>query len=323
MESRPQRLREVLSTLGRVCTIAARAFGVLGPARTAIWTSPCRALEIAHRRAAARDFDVSVDPFHDAARGVPPPRFYDKRHAAGCAERRDSWIITAGERILPRGLIRRVNAETFVEDALRAFRGAQFAARLSAVIEPGTRALCAGMDVRALSQERVFAEMEQGAAEGEQAVRLLPRSCRSMDHLKEFFPERRSHASRVPQNPKFHPEGDVFEHTMLTLDCAAALRERAEWPLGLMLSALVHDHRQVRGDAGAGRRQDYCLWPRKCWGLKWSERQLRRLTNHEKLIRYALNMTELHMRPNMLCGSNSKKKKTRAAVRPEPVARTT
>ena len=102
----------------------------------------------------------------------------------------------------------------------------------------------------------------------------------------------------------------MFEHTMLTLDCAAALRERAEWPLGLMLSALVHDigkcvATQVQAD---GRITAY---GHEKLGLEMVERQLRRLTNHEKLIRYVLNMTELHMRPNMLCGSNSKKKKTR------------
>ena len=33
-----------------------------------------------------------------------------------------------------------------------------------------------------------------------------------MDHLKEFFPEVEAMIA-VPQNPKFHPEGDVFEHT--------------------------------------------------------------------------------------------------------------
>ena len=48
----------------------------------------------------------------------------------------------------------------------------------------------------------------------------------------------------------------------------------------------------------------------RCWG--WIvEGQLRRITNHEKLIAYVKNQTELHMRPNMLAGANSKKKKTR------------
>ena len=300
----PQRLREVLSTLGEVYDRGA-SFGVLGLRHSDI--------DIAMPRTESRtglkhrDFDVSVDPFLEPREAC---RRRDFTINAMLQDVLSGEILDyyGGREDLAAGLIRRVNAETFVEDALRAFRGAQFAARLSAVIEPETRALCAGMDVRALSQERVFAEMEKALLKAKKPS-VFFRELRNMDHLKEFFPEVEAMIA-VPQNPKFHPEGDVFEHTMLTLDCAAALRERAEWPLGLMLSALVHDigkcvATQVQAD---GRITAY---GHEKLGLEMVERQLRRLTNHEKLIRYVLNMTELHMRPNMLCGSNSKKKKTR------------
>lgn len=130
-----------------------------------------------------------------------------------------------------------------------------------------------------------------------------------MEHLHEFFPELEQ-TMGVPQNPKFHPEGDVFEHTMLVLDEAAKLRERAQWPLGFMLSALMHDigkcvATQIQPD---GRITAY---GHEVLGLEMVERQLRRLTNHEKLIKYVLNQTELHMRPNVLFFVHSKKKKTR------------
>ena len=46
-------------------------------------------------------------------------------------------------------------------------------------------------------------------------------------------------------------------------------------------------------------------------GLPLCERQLRRLTSHARLIDYVKNMMWLHMRPNMLAGARSKKKKTR------------
>ena len=45
----------------------------------------------------------------------------------------------------------------------------------------------------------------------------------------------------VAQNPVYHPEGDVFEHTMLVVDCAAELRHKAKNPPGFMLAALTHD----------------------------------------------------------------------------------
>ena len=74
-------------------------------------------------------------------------------------------------------------------------------------------------------------------------------SPQSTVNLKEFFPEIEALIG-VEQNPRFHPEGDVFEHTMLTLDAAAALRSRAEWPLGFMLSALCHDIGTALGCGG-------------------------------------------------------------------------
>ena len=45
----------------------------------------------------------------------------------------------------------------------------------------------------------------------------------------------------VKQPKKYHPEGDVWNHTMQVLDSAALLRSKAENPLGFMLTAVVHD----------------------------------------------------------------------------------
>ena len=115
----------------------------------------------------------------------------------------------------------------------------------------------------------------------------------------------------MEQNPKFHPEGDVFEHTMLVVDCAAELRARAEQPLGFMLSALLHDLGKCVATAVQedGRITAY---GHEVQGLPLVERQMRRLTNHQKLTAYVLNQSELHMRPNMMAANRSHKKKTRA-----------
>lgn len=45
----------------------------------------------------------------------------------------------------------------------------------------------------------------------------------------------------VKQPKKYHPEGDVWNHTMQVLDSAALLRSKAENPIGFMLTAVVHD----------------------------------------------------------------------------------
>ena len=300
----PQKLREVLAGLGEVYDRGA-SFGVLGLRHSDIDVAMPRT----ESRTGARhtDFDVCVNPFLD-------PRE---------ASRRRDFTINAmmqdvlsggildfygGRQDLQNGVIRCVHPETFVEDALRVFRAAQFAARLDARIEADTLALCRSMDVTALSVERIFGEAEKALVKAEKPS-VFFRELREMDHLKEFFPELESTVG-VEQNPKFHPEGDVFEHTMLTLDAAAGLRKRAEWPLGFMLSALMHDLGKV---VATEVQEDgrITAYGHEVLGLDMVERQLRRITSHEKLIAYVKNQTELHMRPNMLAGANSRKKKTR------------
>ena len=127
--------------------------------------------------------------------------------------------------------------------------------------------------------------------------------------LSEALPELAACVG-VPQNPVYHPEGDVFEHTMLVVDCAAALREQALNPLGFMLAALVHD----LGKAVATRMQPggkITAYGHEVAGLPLCRRMLERLTDDEALIAYAQNMMWLHMRPNVLAKCRSKKKKTR------------
>ena len=300
----PVKLRQLLSTLGEVYDRGA-SFGVLGLRHSDI--------DIAMPRTESRtgakhtDFDVCVNPFLD------PKEAARRRDFTINAMMQD--VLTGeildfygGRQDLKDGIIRCVHPATFVEDALRAFRAAQFAARLKARIDDGTRELCRGMDVSALSVERIFAEMEKALVKAEKPS-VYFRELRAMDHLKEFFPELEETIG-VEQNPKFHPEGDVFEHTMLTLDAAAGLRGRAEWPLGFMISALVHDLGKV---VATEVQEDgrITAYGHEVLGLDMVERQLRRITGHEKLISYVKNQTELHMRPNMLAGANSKKKKTR------------
>ena len=101
-----------------------------------------------------------------------------------------------------------------------------------------------------------------------------------------------------------------FEHTMLVPDSAAELRGRAQWPLGFMLAALLHD----LGKTVATRVQPdgkITSYGHEVQGLALCESQLCRLTNQTRLIEYAKNMMWLHMRPNVLAGARSHKKKTR------------
>lgn len=301
----PQALRALLSELGEVVEKGA-SFGVYGLKHSNLDVAmPRRERRVGDRHT---DFDVSVDPnlSFEAASMRRDFTINAMLRDPLTGEMIDLW---GGQDDLKAGIVRHVNDATFPEDALRVFRAAQFAARLEATIAPETVRLCASMDVTRLSVERVFDELCKALLKARRPS-IFYRALRDMDHLKEYFPEVEACVG-VAQNPAYHPEGDVFEHTMLVLDCAAELREQAQWPLGFMVAALTHDlgkpiATQVQPDG------KITAYGHEVAGLPVCERQLRRLTNQTKLIEYAKNMTWLHMRPNVLAQCRSKKKKTRA-----------
>ena len=116
----------------------------------------------------------------------------------------------------------------------------------------------------------------------------------------------------VIQSPIHHPEGDVFNHTMLVIDEAAKLKNKAKNPLGFMYSALCHDFGKVLTTTTKedGRIISY---NHERAGLKLVKKFLNRTTKKEdnNLREYVLNMTEFHMQPNQLANQNSKLKSTR------------
>ena len=300
----PPALRALLGELGRVVEKGA-SFGVYGLEHSALDIAmPRRERRVGDRHT---DFDVSVDPFlsFEAASMRRDFTINALMRDPLTGELVDCW---GGAADLAAGIVRHVNDATFVEDALRVFRAAQFAARLEAEVAPETLALCRTMDVTALSVERVFEELSKALMKAERPSRFF-RVLREMDHLKEYFPELESCAG-VPQNPVYHPEGDVFEHTMLVVDAAAALRDDALQPLGFMLAALFHDLGKA---AATVLRPDgrITAYGHEVKGLPLCDAAMRRVTNQQKLIEYVKNMMWLHMRPNMLAGARSKKKKTR------------
>ena len=300
----PRALKDVLSTLGRVMEMGA-SFGVYGIQHSGIDIAMPRrerCVGIKHT-----DFEVSVDPdmsFADASM---------RRDLTVNAMMRDVLTgelidLWGGQRDLEARVIRHVSDQTFPEDALRVFRAAQFAARFEGTVAPETMALCKRMDVGEISHERVFDELKKALMKAEKPS-IFFRVLREMDHLKEFFPELEG-CIGIRQNPDHHPEGDVFEHTMLVLDCAAGLRDQAKQPLAFMLAALLHD---LGKDVATQVQPDgkITAYGHERAGLELCERQLRRLTGQVRLIEYVKNMMWLHMRPNVLAQAKSRKKKTR------------
>ena len=126
----------------------------------------------------------------------------------------------------------------------------------------------------------------------------------SMDsaRLDSFFPELKA-LKNVEQDPIHHPEGNVWNHTMQVLDTAASLRAQAEYPLGLMLSALCHDFGKLTATTVENGRIRSIGHEQQ--GLPLTKTILRRFTDDPRLTSHVLSMVELHMRPNLLSTQSS------------------
>jgi tRNA nucleotidyltransferase (CCA-adding enzyme) len=144
-----------------------------------------------------------------------------------------------GQTDLASGTLRAVDPAHFGDDPLRGLRSVQLAARLEMALDPALRDLCVASDLGDVPAERIFAEWKR-------ILLRAPRPSRALLLLRElqllrFFPELEALVG-VPQDPEWHPEGDVWIHTGRVVDQAAGLRRGHEKSdLLLMFGALCHD----------------------------------------------------------------------------------
>ena len=218
-----ERLESVLAGFGNVHAVG-RAFGVFRVGGIDVDFSLPR--RDSKRGPGHRGFDVTPDPSLDFAQA---------------ARRRDLTVNSigidpltgevldphGGRRDLERRVLRATDPERFPEDPLRGLRVAQLAARLEMAPDEELVALCRALDLGELSGERVFDELEKlllRAAKPSIGFRFLEDS----GQLR-FFPELDA-LRGVPQDPEWHPEGDVWVHTLMVLDAAASLRSGGTAP---------------------------------------------------------------------------------------------
>ena len=204
------------------------------------------------------------------------------------------------------GIIRHVDDATFIRDPLRVLRGAQFSARFGFDIAPATEALCRELPLDAVARERVFDEVRKALLKGRRPSRFFE-ALRRIAQLSVWFPELQA-CIGVEQDPVYHPEGDVWTHTMQVIDRAAAYRDRVSDPAAFMLLALTHDLGKVITTAWVNGRIH--AYEHETKGLPLIERFLRRLTDDQGIIRYVLGMAPLHMRPNMAAFTGASVKAT-------------
>jgi tRNA nucleotidyltransferase (CCA-adding enzyme) len=173
---------------------------------------------------------------------------------AEAARRRDftvnamSWDPLTGEyldpfdgrRDLDRRVLRIVDPATFADDSLRVLRAVQLAARFGFVLDDRTRAICREMPLDDLPAERVWGEVEK--------LLFAPRPsigfalAMDLGVVERLFPELHALAG-CQQEPEWHPEGDVWVHTLQVIDQARTRLDGLPRPqqIAVMLGAVCHD----------------------------------------------------------------------------------
>ncbi len=137
--------------------------------------------------------------------------------------------------------LRVVDPNTFGDERLRVLRALQFTARFGLTVDVDTRTLLRSIPLDDLPAERVWGEVEKLLL---QAARPSVGLALALDLgvVDRLWPELRPLVG-CPQEPEWHPEGDVWVHTLLVVD-QARLRIRdldRGRAAAVMLGALCHD----------------------------------------------------------------------------------
>ncbi len=298
----PEKLKEILSKFGTPIQYGS-SFGIFSLKEVHIDIAlPRKEKKVGNKHT---DFVVDIDAF------VGTKKAAMRRDFTVNALMRD--VLTddivdhfGGLDDLKNKVLRHVNDDSFGEDALRVLRAAQFASRFGFEIHPDTKRLCGEMDITSLSRERIFEEMKKALIKSPKPS-IFFEVLRSFKQLSYWFPELESLIG-IEQNPVYHAEGDVWNHTMMTLDKAANYRDKVQHPFWFMLCALAHDFgKAVCYSVGDGVIHAY---GHEYESEKIAATFLQRLTNNNQLIKYVLNITKLHMRPNIAARNNSAAKVT-------------
>jgi poly(A) polymerase len=201
----------------------------------------------AQEDAQRRDFTINgllLDPLRIGPQGLKPPSLpgSDIRAKASTLQTEDDLRSAVLDHVdgladLDAGVVRAIGRpeKRFEEDQLRLLRAVRFAARFGYDIEPTTKSAMRKLAERIhnVSRERVRDELTKMLTEGRarRAFELLDET----DLLVQVLPEV-SKMKGVAQPPQFHPEGDVWVHTLMLLE-----QLEAGCPMALAWGALLHD----------------------------------------------------------------------------------
>ena len=291
-----QQLENILRQFGPV-SLVGKSFGVFRIYGLDIdWSLP-------RADSAGRKPDVTVDPFMSVELA---------------ARRRDLTMnamaidLVSGELLDPYGgqadiknkILRTPDVHFFIQDPLRFYRVMQFIGRFNMMPDDELTGVCKKMDISAISRERIEEEFKKLLLRSERPSRAI-RWMHAIGRLADILPELADTVG-IEQNPQWHPEGDVFEHSMQAIDAAALIAKKYddEWhKLVLLYAALCHDLGKVTMTCvvdgvikSIGHEKE---------SKRLGRNLLKRITHNADLIDAVLSLVLYHMTPLQFTHNNA------------------
>ncbi|MGA9531049.1 MAG: hypothetical protein WBQ73_04145 [Candidatus Babeliales bacterium] len=192
------------------------------------------------------------------------------------------------------GILRTPQSTFFVQDPLRFYRVMQFIGRFEMYPDQALQNVCAAMDVSQVSRERSEQEYKKLMLYSRAPSRGL-RWLHTLGRLRELLPELGDTVGII-QPVQWHPEGDVFEHTMQALDASASLiYQNQEEKLIIMYAVLCHDLGKVETTRIIEGRIRSIRHEKK--GVAPTRALLRRMVCSKRIIRVVEVLVRYHMEP--------------------------
>jgi tRNA nucleotidyltransferase (CCA-adding enzyme) len=162
-----------------------------------------------------RGFEVTGDPFMSVEEACRRRDF--TINAILCDPLTGEYFDPfGGRRDLECRVLRMVDERTFPDDSLRVLRALQFAARFGLTMDEGTKRVCRRIPLDDLPSERVLGEFEKLLLLADRPSIGFALGL-ELGVIDALVPEMAALAG-CPQEPDWHPEGDVWVHTLLVID---------------------------------------------------------------------------------------------------------
>lgn len=312
------RLAQILARHGRV-DLVGKSFGVV-KLEGHDFSIPRRDSKTgSHHRDFETTFDPAITPREAASR-----RDFTINAMAFDPVSREILDFFGGREDLKNRILR-ATSPAFSEDPLRVLRGMQFACRFDLQLDPETARMSQAIadQYSTIATERIAEEFNKWALKSTKPGLIAPYLLQTgwISHFPEI-----ERLRGTPQEPEWHPEGDVWIHTMHVLNAAAHVAERdhveGDHRAVLMYSALTHDF--AKPDVTALRQRDgrlrWSSYGHEQLGVPLARRFLERLGIKNAIIDQVLPLVDEHMAHTNMKGDVTPRAVRRLANRLAPAS---